>query len=73
MTKFKTQPDHIHTPGDGRGLRKVYVDGVEIKSCFYVDTRRGIVDCHREPLRLDKHRKRILSKRVRGTVTVVNI
>lgn len=61
---------HIHTPDDSRGRRRVYVDGVLIEAVFYADTKRGIVRAYRQPLRLDKHRKRLLSYVLRGIVTV---
>ena len=63
--------EHIHTPCDGRGPRRVFVDGREIKYATYADTRRGIVDAYREPLQLGKWRKRILTERHRGRVEVI--
>ena len=65
--------DHIHTVDDGRGPRRVFVDGREIASPIYADTKRGIVDAYAQPVRLDKHRKRILTRRYRGAVEVVTI
>lgn len=65
--------DHIHTPGDGRGIRKVMVNGKEVEKCFYADTKRGIADCYRSPFKVDKWRKRLLSKRYRGKVEVVYV
>lgn len=62
---------HIHTPEDGRGHRSVFVNGREVKQAFYADTKRGIVDAYRQPLRLDKDRKRVLSRRYRGHVVVM--
>lgn len=63
--------DHIHTPNDGRGLRKVLVNCKEVQQCYFADTRRGIARCYREPLRVHKRGKRLLTKTYRGTVTVV--
>jgi hypothetical protein len=65
------RPEHIHTPDDGRGNRDVFLNGRLMKQCFYVDERNGIVRYHPEPLKLDKHKKRVLSRTVRGDVTVV--
>jgi len=62
--------DSIHTPGDGRGLRDVWVDGEKINNVFFADTRRGIVDHYLEPIRLHKYAKRILSERLHGHVVV---
>lgn len=63
--------EHIHTPRDGRGPRRVLVDGREVKRCLYADTRRGIVDCYRYPLKLHKYRKRAITQRLRGVVEVL--
>ena len=63
-------PDHIHTPNDGRGYREVYVDGRKVERAFFADVKRGIVDFYPLPLRADKHRKRVISKRLRGKVEV---
>lgn len=69
--------DHIHTPDDGRGQRDVYVDGLLVNGCFYADTRRGIADVYVKGgdglIRLDKRGKRLLSKRLRGCVEVVEV
>jgi hypothetical protein len=63
--------DHIHTPGDSRGLRRrVLVNGKLVKHCFYADTRRGIARAFRHPYRIDKYGKRILSRTFRGCVVV---
>ena len=32
---------NIHTAGDGRGAREVYVNGTLMKRVVYADTRRG--------------------------------
>lgn len=67
--------DHIHTPGDGRGRRDVFLDGKRLTHCIYADTKRGIIDVHvlddRGYTKLDKRRKRPLTKRYRGKVEVV--
>lgn len=62
--------DHIHTPDDGRGLRDIFVNGRKIDSAFYADTRRGIVRAYRDPIKLDKWRKRALTKTLHGVVEV---
>ena len=58
----------IYTPKNGPV--RVLVDGKQVRRCFYADTVRGIADCYREPPKLDKWKKRALSFRVRGKVTV---
>lgn len=63
--------EHIHFPGDGRPLnRDVYVNGRLVKNCKYADTKKGIADVYRFPLRTDKYRKRVLTKRLHGTIEV---
>lgn len=64
-------PDHIHTPHDGRGLRKVLVNGKEVQECYFADTRRGVARCYREPIRMHKYAKRALTKTYRGQVQVL--
>jgi hypothetical protein len=69
--------EHIHTPNDGRGRRKVLLNEREIDGVFYADTKKGIVDRYRTDALgmkiLDKHRKRILSRRYHGKVEVISI
>ncbi len=60
----------VHTPHDGRPARRIYVDGKCVWGAFYADTRRGIVDAYRWPVKLHKYGKRALSRRLRGRVTV---
>lgn len=38
----KDEP-HVHTPGDGRGMRRVFLDGKRVEYVFYADTREGVV------------------------------
>lgn len=61
----------VHTPNDGRGLRRVFLDSVEVKSCIYADERRGIVRFHDSPPKIHKHKKRIIERTARGRVEVV--
>lgn len=62
--------NHIHTAGDGRGLRRVKVDGREVDRVIYADTRKGIVRHHDKPSRLHKHGKRFIERTRRGKVEV---
>lgn len=61
----------IHHPEDGRGNRDVFVDGRHIRGAVYVDTRRGLVRAFDIPPRLHKHRKRVITRTLRGLVEVV--
>ena len=61
---------HIHTRDDGRGPRRVFVDGRPMDRVVYADTRRGIVRYHNDPPKLDKYGKRVIERTRRGVVTV---
>jgi len=43
---------HIHTPDDGRGRRRVRLDGKVIERAFYADTKVGEVRYYEFPLRV---------------------
>ena len=43
---------HIHRPDDGRGRRRVLVDGKEMKRVIYADTLIGLVRYYEDPIRL---------------------
>ena len=62
--------NHIHTPDDGRGLRDVFVNGKLVMQVFYANTRTGVVKKYREPLKLNKWRKRVLTETLHGDVRV---
>ncbi len=61
---------HIHTPDDGRGTRDVFVNGKPVECVIFADTKRGLVRAALQPLRLHKHRKRILTYTLHGEVVV---
>jgi hypothetical protein len=67
----------VHTPGDGRGVRKVLVNGVEIDRVVYAHTRKGkVVQFVTKPngmVALDKHHKRPRTRTLRGRVEVVEV
>ena len=65
--------DHIHFPEDGRGRRRVFLNGKLMHACCYADTKKGFIDCYDEPPKLDRWRKRIIKRRYRGKVTVESI
>lgn len=68
---MKQQPPWVHTPEDGRGVRKVFLDGQEIKMAVFVDEQRGIVDRYRQPLTIDKRSQSLITERLHGRVEVV--
>lgn len=68
---MKQQPTWIHRFDDGRGVRKVFLDGQEIKMAVFVDERRGIVDRYRQPFTIDKRSQSLITERLHGRVEVV--
>ncbi|WP_296257780.1 MULTISPECIES: hypothetical protein [unclassified Pseudomonas] len=44
--------EHVHTPGDGRGPRHVFIDGAECSDVTYADTKLGIAVIATHPLRV---------------------
>lgn len=65
---------NIHTPGDGRGLRKVFLNGKLIPFAFFADTIKGIVETYRKKngsFIMHKHGKRVLTKKLYGKVEVI--
>lgn len=61
--------DNIHTPEDGRGQRRVFVDGNLVEYVFYADTDAGEVRAYVSPLVVENGeiKKHVL----RGKVEVV--
>lgn len=64
------QPTHIHAWDDGRGLRDVFLNGAPADKCIFADTKKGKVVCYHPDLKLDKRKKRILTKTLYGKVEV---
>ena len=61
---------HIHKPGDGRGARRVFVDGEAVDRVFYADTRKGFVRAHYQPIRLNRRGESARFYKRRGVVTI---
>lgn len=61
---------HIHTPGDGRGPRNVFVNGNKIGKVFYADTEKGLVKFYPQPVRVHRNGLEAYSRELRGTVTL---
>ncbi|HDS1307959.1 TPA: hypothetical protein ACOENG_004301 [Stenotrophomonas maltophilia] len=61
---------NVHTTADGRGKRRVLLDGREIRKVVYADTRKGVVRYYPEPVRIHKHGKRAVMKTKHGKVEV---
>ena len=65
--------DHIHTHYDGRGLRRVFVNGNEIEQVICADTKRGVVIYAPEPIRIAKGKDYVYRRKLRGLVTVTQL
>ncbi len=59
----------IYTPKMD-GIADVYLDGKPLDRVIYADTGRGFVRVVGNPLKLDKHGKRVLWKTLHGAVRV---
>lgn len=60
-----------HSAKDGRGVRTVTLDGVELRRVLWCDTHRATAVVAVEPLVLNRKRDRIKTKFVRGKRLVV--
>ncbi len=60
----------VHIAGDGRGARKVLLNGKEIGHVIYADTSRGVVRFIDNPPKLHKHGKRLIERTRHGVVEV---
>ncbi len=60
----------VHMPGDGRGRRRVLLNGREVSGVVYADTDRGVVRMHDRPPRMHKHGKRCIERTRHGIVEV---
>lgn len=49
---------------------RVYLDGVEINRVTAIHRRKGIVEVADNPARLDRWKKRVVTRRLYGHVTV---
>lgn len=68
---MKQQPSWIHRFDDGRGVRKVFLDGEEIKMAVFADQQRGIVDRFRQPMTIRRRDGQLITERLHGCVEVV--
>lgn len=59
---------HVHTPGDGRGRRRVLLNGEPISRVVFADTSKGVVRVIPFPVRMHKHGKRAIYRTLRGKV-----
>lgn len=59
--------DQLHTVGDGRGPRQVYVDGRPVSRIVIADIKRGVV---RQHVGIRGRGRQLLYRAIRGKVTV---
>lgn len=64
--------NHIHRDNDGRGDRKVYVNGNEIDYVVMANTQKGLVEFLPSPFKV-KRNGEIYTRMLRGQVTVVPV
>ena len=66
--------DHyIHTPADGRGSRRVFLNGKPVKNVVYADTLRGIVRYQDDPPQVGPDGVTYREHEARGRVCVEKI
>lgn len=63
---------HVHKAGDGRPPRDVFVNGELIEHAIYADCARGIVNYAPMPLSIDRKKRRVVTRTLRGRVEVRN-
>ncbi len=61
-------PTHVHTPSDGRGRRRVLLNGVVVDRVVFADTRKGVVRHFDRPAQIHKHGKRVIERTKHGKV-----
>jgi hypothetical protein len=62
--------DHIHSPFDGRGRRRVFVNGNEVERAIWADLKRGLVCYAPTPMRIKRNSDELYTRTLRGQVTV---
>ncbi|KAA8692029.1 hypothetical protein F4W67_23570 [Pseudomonas caricapapayae] len=66
-------PDSFHSCNDGRGARRVYVNGNEINRVAWCDTRMGIAVFIPYPYKMNRASGALVTRRLKGTVTVERV
>jgi hypothetical protein len=68
-----SRSESFHHYNDGRGKRRVYVNGNEVERVIWCDTAQGIVVFCPYPVRVNRKRDVVYSRRLRGAVTVERV
>lgn len=67
---------HIFTIGNTSEIGKpveVFLNGKNLDHCIYADTKKGKVVFHPHPLKVHKHKKKVICKTCYGHVTVEHL
>lgn len=65
--------ESFHSCNDGRGQRRVYVNGNEIHRVVWCDTRLGIAVFMPYPYKANRRSGTVLTRRLKGVVTVEQV
>ncbi|SOS34715.1 hypothetical protein CFBP6411_03358 [Pseudomonas syringae group genomosp. 3] len=68
-----SKPESFHNCNDGRGVRRVYVNGNEIQLVVWCDTRQGIVVFLPHPFKVNRRSGTVVTRRLKGVVTVEQV
>lgn len=68
-----SRPESFHHFNDGRGRRRVYVNGNEVERVVWCDTSHGIVVFYPYPYRVNQGGTQVFTRRLRGSVTVERV
>lgn len=64
-------PSSFHRHADGRGLRRVFVNGNQVENVLWCDTAAGVCVYAPQPIKTKRPaRDEIYTRRLRGIVTV---
>jgi hypothetical protein len=65
--------ESFHHFNDGRGKRRVYVNGNEIERVVWCDTLHGVAVFYPYPYRIKRNRGEVYTRQLRGVVTVEQV
>ena len=68
-----SRPESFHHFNDGRGKRRVYLNGNEIERVVWCDTSKGIAVFYPYPYRIKHAGDEVYSRRLRGVVRVERV
>lgn len=64
-------PSSFHRHADGRGARRVFVNGSQVENVLWCDTAAGVCVYAPRPVKVKRpEREEIYTRRLRGVVTV---